>query len=77
MLAVDVTLNTPQGLGRPWHLRVDWSDRLFARLEATAGIAGAAITTQLPLREEPSLSTLARITSYNVCYTKLLRCTLR
>src|SRR5262245_18323011 len=30
--------------GRPWYRYVQWSDELIARLAATPGIAGAAIT---------------------------------
>ena len=33
----------------PWYWLLGWSDRLIARLEATPGIEGAAITTSVPL----------------------------
>jgi hypothetical protein len=38
----------PATLSRPWYRFVEWSDRVVARLEATPGIEGAAITTSLP-----------------------------
>lgn len=46
-------------LRRPWYRRVEWSDRLLARLEATPGVDRAAIATQVPLSPSYS-STLAR-----------------
>ena len=50
----------PRELRRPWFRFVEWSDRLVERLEATPGIARAAIATQVPLAPEPYPSTLAR-----------------
>jgi len=49
----------PRELRRPWYRYVQWSDELTARLAATPGIAGAAITTQVPLSPTYA-ATLAR-----------------
>ena len=57
-LQVDPTIETEDR--RPWYARVEWSDRLIDRLQLTPGVAGAAITTQLPLTPEPSSSSLFR-----------------
>ena len=50
----------PRELRRPWYRFVEWSDRLVQRLEATPGIARAAVTTQVPLGPESFPSTIAR-----------------
>jgi putative ABC transport system permease protein len=60
VLSLSVNPPMPRELRRPWYRYVEWSDRLVARLRATPGISGAAITTQIPLAPEPYPSTLAR-----------------
>ena len=47
----------------------------FARIEALVAGQPAIhhIVTQCPADIEPALEVMSRITSYNVCYTKLLR----
>lgn len=45
---------------RTWNPYVEWSDRLIAQLEATPGIEGAAVTTQVPLSPQSFPATLAR-----------------
>jgi predicted permease len=60
VLSLTVTPPMPPELRRPWYRFVEWSDRLVQRLEATPGIARAAITTQVPLSPEPFPSTIAR-----------------
>ena len=60
VLSLTVSPPMPRELRRPWYRFVEWSDRLVQRLEATPGIARAAITTQVPLSPEPYPSTLAR-----------------
>jgi putative ABC transport system permease protein len=60
VLSMDLDPPMPPELRRPWARYVEWSDRLIARLEATPGIEGAAITTQIPLSARTSPATLAR-----------------
>jgi predicted permease len=60
VLSLTVAPPMPPELRRPWYRFVEWSDRLVQRLEATPGIARAAITTQVPLSPEPYPSTIAR-----------------
>jgi putative ABC transport system permease protein len=60
VLSMTVNPPMPRELGRPWYRYVEWSDRLVQRLEATPGIARAAITTQVPLSPDPYASTIAR-----------------
>jgi predicted permease len=50
----------PSDLRRPWARYVEWSDRLIERLEATPGIEGAAITTQIPLSADTYPASVAR-----------------
>jgi putative ABC transport system permease protein len=46
---------------RPWHLFVDWSDRLLPSLEQTSGVDRAAVTSQVPLMPPEAYSfTVAR-----------------
>lgn len=59
VLSLQASPPTPPQLRRPWYRRVEWSDRLLARLEATPGIERAAISTQIPLSASYP-STLAR-----------------
>lgn len=60
LLSLKVDPSMPPEIRRPWYARVEWSDRLIERLEATAGIERAAITIQLPLGANSYPSTLAR-----------------
>jgi predicted permease len=48
-LSLRVAPPMPRELRRPWYRFVEWSDRAIAALEATPGIASAAITSQVPL----------------------------
>ena len=59
VLSMNVILKMPSDLRRPWYRYVQWSDELIARLEATAGIEAAAVSTQVPLTASFS-ATLAR-----------------
>ena len=60
VLSLRVSPPMPRELRRPWYRFVEWSDRLVSRLEATPGIARAAVTTQVPLTPEPFPTTLGR-----------------
>jgi putative ABC transport system permease protein len=48
VLGLDVKPSMPANVRRPWFLYAQWAERLVARLEATPGIARAAITTVIP-----------------------------
>ena len=60
VLSLRVAPPMPRELRRPWFRYVEWSDRLVQRLEATPGIARAAVTTAVPLAPDPYPSTIAR-----------------
>jgi putative ABC transport system permease protein len=60
VLSLKVDPPMPPELRRPWARYVEWSDRVIARLEATPGLARAAITTQIPLSTQSHPATLAR-----------------
>jgi predicted permease len=59
VLSMTINPRIPRELRRPWYRYVQWSDELTAQLAATPGIAGAAITTQVPLSPTYA-ATLAR-----------------
>jgi putative ABC transport system permease protein len=60
VLSLRVAPPMPRELRRPWFRYVEWSDRLVHELEATPGIARAAITTQVPLGPDSYPATFAR-----------------
>lgn len=59
VLSLEASPTVPREIRRPWFARVDWSDRVIARLEALPGIDRAAVATQIPLSDSYP-STLAR-----------------
>jgi putative ABC transport system permease protein len=52
VLSLHVAPRPPAADRRPWFWYVQWADRLTARLEATPGIARAAVTTVIPFSPE-------------------------
>jgi predicted permease len=60
IVSVQASPRIPAEMRRPWFARAEWALGLIATLQATRGIEGAAVTTQLPFGPAPFQSALAR-----------------